>query len=243
MAEEKKDDKKAEKAEKKEDRKIAALLEKYGKSSLAAGTMDPMDFMVYFIIMDTAECTAATAAAAIRRMRANFVDYNDIRVARWTEVADSLKPLPRADPVARRIRDYLNRVFDTCGAMSLRFFSDLKPSEARKTIAALEPALPKDAGFIVLYAYQPGFPLPISDAAFALARQQGAIPRSGSRQNLQKALSDSGLPGEQCAALVQYWEIDAVKDRKPAPKEKEAKAPKSGAKAPKKKGTAKEPAG
>ena len=234
MAEDKKEDKKEEKkAEKKVDGKIAGLLEKYEKGALSTGGMDPMDFMVYYIIMDTSECTAAMAAAAIRRMRGSFVDYNDIRVARWTEVADSLKPLPQADPVARRIRDFLNRVFDTCGAMSLRFFADLKLMEAKKTIAALEPALPKDTGFPVLYAYLPGFPIAISDAALAVARQQGVVARSGTRQNLQKALADSGLPGDKCADLVLYWEIDAVKDKKNAPKKDDkdaAKAAKQGRK-------------
>ncbi|MBP5231790.1 MAG: hypothetical protein J6333_00110 [Planctomycetes bacterium] len=234
--EEKKEEKKAEKAEKAEkkvDGKIAGLLEKYEKGALSTGGMDPMDFMVYYIIMDTAECTAAMAVAAIRRMRGSFVDYNDIRVARWTEVADSLKPLPQADPAARRIHDFLNRVFDTCGAMSLRFFTELKLMEAKKTIAALEPALPKETGFPVLYAYLPGFPIAISDAALALARQQGVVARTGTRQNLQKALADSGLPGDKCADLVFYWEIDAVKDKKPAPKK--ADAPKAAAKQPKKK--------
>lgn len=226
MAEDKKEEKKV-------DGKIAGLLAKYEKGALSTGGMDPMDFMVYYIIMDTSECTAAMAVAAIRRMRGAFVDYNDIRVARWTEVADSLKPLPQADPVARRIRDFLNRVFDTCGAMSLRFFADLKLMEAKKTIAALEPALPKDTGFPVLYAYLPGFPIAISDAALAVARQQGVVARSGTRQNLQKALADSGLPGDKCADLVLYWEIDAVKDKKNAPKKDDkdaAKAAKQGRK-------------
>lgn len=208
-----------------DDKKIASLLAKYEKSNLTAGTMDPMDFMAYFILMDTCGCTGADAAAGVRRLRAGFIDYNDMRVARWTEVADALNPLPSADPAARRLRDYLNRVFDTCGTMSLSFFAEMKVTEAKKTLAALEPQLAKETGFPVLYAYQPGFPIPISDAALAVAKQQGAAGR-GSRAELQKALAESGLNGEKCAALVMYWEIDAAKQAKPAPKKGESKAKK-----------------
>lgn len=210
-----------------EDKKIAALLEKYEKGALAPKAMAPMDYFVYCIFMDTAQCPPAEAAEAVKRLRAAFVDFNDIRVARWVEVADRLAPLPNADPAARRLRDMLNRVFDTCGVMSLDFLAGMKVNEARKALAALDPALPKEMPQLILYALVPGQSLIISDEALAVARQQGAIAKNGNRQNLQKALADSGLAIEKCAALVHYWEIESdSKKKKPAPKKDEKPAAK-----------------
>lgn len=199
-----------------EDKKIAAVLRKYEKNANKFKALAPLDFMVHCLFREYD--TAIAAAEAIARLQAAFINYNDIRVARWTEVANVLLPFNNADVCTRRLRDLLNRLFDRCGMMSLQFLSVLKINEAKRSLANLEPNLNKEILLPVLYMVMPNFQITISNEALNLAKQHGLISRNGTRTHLQKALANSGLSSESCGRLVQYLEIDTHK--KTAPKKK-----------------------
>lgn len=153
---------------------------------------------------DTAE-----ALGALDRVRRNFVDWNEIRVARGQELARSLGAIPGAEKSAREISDEYNAFFEKKGALNFDFLAAGKPSEVRRQLVQLLPRLGKGATALLLYEFCPGASLPLSDEGLRQARRDGIAGKTGDRNQLSRTLSD-GLEPSEAAMLLQYWELEAT---------------------------------
>lgn len=184
----------------------------------------------------------AEAMDALARLRRDFVDWNEIRVARGQELARSLGNASGAEKSARDIRDDYNAFFERKGALNFDFLAAGKPSEVRRQLVQLLPRLGKGAISLLLYEFCPGASLPLSDEGLRQARRDGIVGKTGDRNQLTRALSE-GLELREAALLLQYWELEttgspygehlrkegagvAKKAKKAAPKAKKAEAKK-----------------
>lgn len=174
------------------------------------------------------------ALAALDRLRSDFVDWNEVRVARVQEIARTLGDVPSAELSAREIRDGYNAFFEKKGALIYDFLAGGKPSEARRQLAQLLPRLGKGAASILLYEFCPGAPLPLSDEGLRQARKDGLAGKSGDRNQLARTLSESLEPAD-AALLLQYWELEATNSPYGEPMKKDSAAGKKGKKSPAKK--------
>lgn len=146
---------------------------------------------------------------ALTRLRREYVDWNEVRVARVQELARTLAGLADAERCAKRIREEYNGFFEKKGALDFEFLAAGKPAEVRRTLTQLLPSLGKGAVAILLFEFCPGATLPLSDEALKLARRDGIISKSGDRGQLVRVLAE-GLKLSEAARLLQYWELEAT---------------------------------
>lgn len=203
------------------------------KKEAGAGPHPPrsMDHLAVAILAANG-AEVADILPALARLRRDFVDWNEIRVARIQELTRSLGSIPGAEASAKMIRDEYNTFFDKKGALNFDFLANSKPSESRRALNQLLPRLGKGAGSLLLYEFCPGAQLPLSDEGLRQARRDGIVGKSGDRNQLSRTLSDS-LSLSEAAILLEYWEVEATGSPYGEPLKKDAgtKKPRKAAKA------------
>ncbi|GHS98153.1 hypothetical protein FACS1894139_08960 [Planctomycetales bacterium] len=195
----------------------------YEKGGVEPQPRDALDYLVAVLLAENSDVGAALSA--LRRLKAAFMDYNEVRAARWTEVARALAPLPAVEAVARQMVDMLFRLFDDCGAMSLRYLTLKNAAEAKQRLTKLEPALSKDAVQTLVSVLVPNAAPLLSPAALALAKKRGLLGANGNAAALRKLLTDAELPPEKCGELILCLELEASAPKSQATARKTA-APK-----------------
>lgn len=147
--------------------------------------------------------------AGLQRLRREFVDWNEIRVARTQEIVRVLGQVPDAEEVASRIKEEYNAFFEKKGALAFDFLATGKPAEARRHLNQVLPRIGKGAIAFLLYEFCPRATFPLSDEALRQARRDGLVGKNGDRNQVSRALSD-GLDVSDAVLLVQYWELEAT---------------------------------
>lgn len=212
---------------------ISPAKELLSRKESGAGPLPPraLDHLAFALIaaatQDMAECLAALAG-----IRREFVDWNEVRVARTQEIARSLGKIADAENIALRIREEYNAFFEKKGALNFDFLAAGKPAESRRHLNQVLPRLSKSAISLLLYEFCPGSSLPLSDDALKQARRDGLVGKSADRNQIARALAD-GLEPSEAALLIQHWEIEATgspygesrKNSSTQKKEKKAAAP------------------
>ena len=163
-----------------------------------------------FAVMDADGIETAQILAALDRLRREFVDWNEIRVARRQELARVLGNVPGSERIALRIKESYNRFFDKRGALGFEFLAAMKLSDAKRALAQTLPELSKSASLLLLREFCAGMSLPISDAGLRQAGKDGLAGKNPDRGRLAAVLSASGLDPESVGMLLQYWELEAA---------------------------------
>lgn len=161
-----------------------------------------------FALLSTASQDATEALAALAGIRREFVDWNEVRVARIQEIARAMGGFPDAENIALRIREEYNAFFEKKGALNFDFLSSGKPAESRRHLNQVLPRLSKGAVSLLLYEFCPGSTIPLSDEAMKQARRDGFAGKSADRNQIARALAD-GLEPSDAALLIQHWEYEA----------------------------------
>jgi endonuclease III len=194
--------------------KTLGVLDKFRKAKRGVSPLPPLELIIFSLLRG--ENDDRDVFEALKRVRAEFVDWNEARVARRSELAALLDPLSSADELAARMQAFLNQLFDVCGGINLGFLETVKPSEAKRHVLELDAEISRDVVALVLFQLCPGTTMPLGAEALKLARKLGLVGRSGTRQQLQKRLQEELSPAE-AAELLQYLELETAP---PAPKKK-----------------------
>jgi hypothetical protein len=178
------------------------------------------------------ECTCARAAAAIKKLAAAIVDFNELRICMPDELVRLMgRTYPRAEERAQRLRAALTDLYARQHAVTLEHLAKLSKREAKDFLDSLE-----------------GVPRFVSTRVFLLALSGHAAPVDG---RIARRLIDAGVLEDDCTpedaagtlekrvragemleayALLQAWADDgpaasaASEQRPPKPKAKPAKA-------------------
>ncbi len=177
-----------------------AVLRRLERACRDKPILPPLERLILAVLADGGDREAARQG--LERLRNSYVDWNECRVARRAELARLLEPLPEADERAQLLRESLNRLFDVRGAMDLAFLGGVRPAEGRRYLLEIYPDLPRPQLALILFEVCPGVTLPLSAEALRLARKEGLIGRSGTKQQLQTRLQEEFTPVE-AATLVQ----------------------------------------
>lgn len=170
--------------------------------------LHPLDHLAFSIAVSSGG-DVANCLAAIAKLHQDFVDWNEIRVARTQEVARSLAGLPDPEGCALRIKEEYNAFFEKKGALEFEFLAAGKPAEMRRTLGQLLPHLGKGAVSLLLFEFCAGSTLPLSDEGLKQARKDGAGGKSADRGQVARVLAENLQPRE-IARLLQYWELEAT---------------------------------
>jgi endonuclease-3 len=130
-----------------------------------------------------------------------FVDWNELRVARWGEVERALRPYVGEDisvDAARRLVQCLQQIFMTRGEASLDCFSEKTPAEARQFLMGLD-YLDRDEGNLVMLLGFGEHVMPVDGDVLRAGKRLGVISNSATKLQAQRSLEES-LKGEDLHA-------------------------------------------
>jgi endonuclease-3 len=165
----------------------SALESAYGKHEPAAGQGDPLDELMMAALSENS--ASKDASRALKELRKNFVDWNEIRVSRAGEIERAMRPLDGAGDKARRIVRVLNNLFAKRSMLSLSFLLDVGPKEARDFLAELDGVGEELAARVMLFSL--GYPaVAITPHVARVTQRVGLIneesPADESRRRLEK---------------------------------------------------------
>lgn len=184
-------------------------LKKLEKASIKPKFLEPLDRIIFAILTDCGTMPV-DAEKAIRRVQTAFIDWNEVRVSRWVEIARAFDPIPSADAAAIRTRDMLNRLFDLRGELTTDFFITLKLNEARKALVEIDPDFPKDQIQTILFQCMPGMTPPVTPEILQAAKKYEVVSKNGTKEQLQKLMTDDPENGIK---VFHYLEMTLLEER------------------------------
>jgi endonuclease III len=168
---------------------VTRLKRLYGRLRRAAGAValppptDPTDELVVALLLEGT--TERKAVSAMRRLKRAFVDYNEVRVTRTSEIAEVIGPLPAAAAKSHLIPQVLNALFDRFHRAGLEPLAELPRRDARKFLE--EAAGPVAAARIMLMSFS-SHAVPADDAMRNLLAAEEVIDPKIDPVRLQTAL-------------------------------------------------------
>jgi endonuclease III len=156
------------------------------------------------------ESTTARAAAALARLEAAVVDFNDLRHCMPDELARLMgEGTPLVGERCLRLRTVLSRVFSREHAMTLVHLSRRGPGEARAYLESLEGMPHAAAARVALLGL--GIPaMPVDMRLVRLLLERGVVP-AGTTPERASALLEERIGAD--AMLGAYWLLRAWSDR------------------------------
>lgn len=187
---------------------------------------EPVDEMMLALLVD--QTTERRAETSLRRLKRAFVDYNEIRVTRLSEIEESISPLPDAAGKARAISLMLNAVFDRHHKIDLVPVFELSKRDARKFLEKIStPA----AAARVLLMTQATHAIPVDDAVHRVLLDERITEESVEIPRLQTSLERHLKSGEAYAFYRLVRDYADTSPPRPAPVKKAKAKPKKKKKA------------
>lgn len=152
-------------------------------------------------VLVSREATNRNASRACGRLMQEFVDWNEVRVARCGELARALRPFlsdGRAGETARRLVYCLQQIFKSRGTLDLDGLAKTSPAETRKFLQELE-SIDKDEVDLVLLLGLGEAVLPVNSDMLRAGKRMGVISNSATKLQAQRAL-ETALEGEDLHA-------------------------------------------
>jgi len=130
-----------------------------------------------------------------------FVDWNELRVARWGEVERALRPYlgeRNAVDAARRLVQCLQQIFQVRGEASLDAFAEKTPAEAWQFLTGLDYVDRDESNLVMLLGF--GEPvMPVDGDVLRAGKRLGVIANGATKLQAQRALEQS-LKGDDLHA-------------------------------------------
>ncbi len=130
-----------------------------------------------------------------------FVDWNELRVARWGEVERALRPYVgegNAVDASRRLVQCLQQIFMSRGEVSLDGFAKTSPADARQFVMDLD-YLDRDEGNLVMLLGLGDPVMPVDREVLRTGKRLGVISNGATKLQAQRALEQC-LEGEDLHA-------------------------------------------
>ncbi|MFW6456807.1 MAG: hypothetical protein ACOC0A_00795 [Planctomycetota bacterium] len=161
----------------------------------------PLDQLVESLLWRQTSIRRGTRA--LRQLKREFVDWNEVRVSHREEVANAMANTEWAMDSARRIQRILGKLFTLRHEMSLECLHDLTKAEGRAFLQSL-PEVSSDLVDEVLL-FTTGVKLfPVNDDIARMAYRLGLVPNPRVTKRNQKRLMDHWEP-EVHVAIVQFF--------------------------------------
>lgn len=175
---------------------ITRLEGAHGRMDLQPG--DAIDQVQWMILVRHG--SRERANRAFGALRAFFVDINELRVAKATDIADLIRAHVDGDPVlvAERLRGFLRKVYDDYNVLGFSFGKNMDREALRKYLASL-PDFGPELGLAVLLKLRDDENELIADPhAARVAVRAGLVP-SGTAPSRFKKILEEEVPDRAAA--------------------------------------------
>ncbi|MGD2174960.1 MAG: hypothetical protein PVJ27_06115 [Candidatus Brocadiaceae bacterium] len=148
-------------------------------------TRPPLNQLILSIFYHLTSVRRATRA--LRQLKRNFVDWNEVRVSHPAEVGNTLSSAQWAHIGAERVQWVLRELTDMYHRTDLDFLQELTPAQARSCLTGM-PAVPRHLADEVLLLSLGVCVLPLSQATARVCFRFGMLENDRQTVKNQKAL-------------------------------------------------------
>jgi endonuclease III len=148
---------------------------------------EPVDALVYAVVSE--KITESQAEAAIKKLRENFVDFNDLRVARPEEISEVLgQDFPFAHEIATTLVTSLMAVFNKYNLLSLQGLRKLGKRPAKMMLEKLAGVTPFIVDYCMLTSME-GHAIPLTPKMFEYLKAKELINAEAGYEEVEGFLS------------------------------------------------------
>jgi endonuclease-3 len=177
---------------------VRALKRKYPKTTVPS-TGSLTDHLAAVIVSRGTGSAESYKASSI--MMESFVDWNEVRVARWGEIERVLRPFLGSDEspeASRRLVYCLQQIFQKRGDVDLSGLARTSPAEARTFLLSLDCVDRDEVSLVLLLGL--GDPvMPVDGDVLRASKRMGVVSNTATKLQAQRAL-ENVLEGEDLHA-------------------------------------------
>jgi endonuclease III len=205
-------------------RKLLSAME----NSAAAPPVDPDPFEVMIEAIVAADASAKQTEKGLAGLAAEFVDFNELRVAPVKEAADALgKGHPRAKEKAREIVTILNGIFSRRNTLSLEYAEKMTKRDLRRHLAELGLS-PYASACLTMKVFH-GHAIPVDETLVECLEMDRRVEPGSSIEDVQSflermILQKDGLAAHECFRNYVAKSARALARKRKADAEAKAKA-------------------
>jgi endonuclease-3 len=146
---------------------------------------EPMGALVMTILSQ--HTSDKNSERAYDNLRRTFLDWDAVRTAEVTEIADAIRSGGLADSKAPRIKSVLQAIYEDRGTTGLDFLEDLSTEAAREYLLRFHGVGPKTMACVLMFSL--GRPvLPVDTHVFRVSHRLGLIPQKIGEAKAHNAL-------------------------------------------------------
>lgn len=171
-------------------KRILAKLEEY-HGPLEVRFADRVEQVLWMILLR--HSSQDRALRALRTLQRHYLDYNELRVAPQTDIAEVIGGYVRGDgvAVADELRGFLRKIRERHNLVGFKFLDDLGLEEKRRALSEL-PGMGADAALAVLLLSQDKDEVLVADRpATNMAIQLGIVPKTTTAVRFRKTIEDN----------------------------------------------------
>lgn len=174
--------------------------------------LDPLRAVVRAVL--SADTSEARADEAMKVIDAEFVDFNELRVATELELQAMLGPkYPDIERRVVRMLTVLNAIFDREGTLSFERIKALPKKEARAWVRELPDMTPYVEAYLMMYGL--GSPaMPVDDELVLILNELGHVEDGHTAVDVQKHLEAAAKPEDLHALHVGARKLVAERSRR-----------------------------
>jgi endonuclease III len=209
---------------------LRRLMNRLQRSFGAPGAYETQGPVAELILACLSEnTTEAKARQAQQSLQKHFVDYNEMRVCRESELSDVLgDSVHEPKQVAKKILASLQQVFERCDSFDLENFQSKSKREAKDLLGNLETIGPYVAARVMLCAFK-AHTFPVHEPMLAMLRHEEVVDPDADAAEVQGFLERHISSSAILKTYVQLRHYcDAYQQHPPTePKKKNLKAKKT----------------
>jgi endonuclease III len=171
---------------KKIQRLYRTLKRRLGKAAILTYE-EPVNALVYAVVSEKA--TESQAGSAIKKIKENFVDYNDLRVARPEEISEVLgQDFPFAHETATALTGSMMAVFNKYNMLSLQGLRKLGKRPAKVMLEKLAGVSPFIVDYCMLTSLE-GHAIPLTPKMLEYLKTNGLSDAEAGYEEVEGFLS------------------------------------------------------
>ena len=166
--------------------RLKKLINRLQRSGGQAAEPEIQDVTAELILACLSEYNSESKArAALNKLRNHFVDFNELRVSRSTEVIEALgKNFQEARPTAERILKVLRQAFTKMNSMDLESLHPMGKREAKTFFESLEGITPYVVSRVMMRGLD-GHAFPVHEPMLKMLRAEEVVDAKAEAEEVQ----------------------------------------------------------
>jgi len=178
---------------------LLATQSKAARVTAATPARPVLEQFIYAVLRE--DTTRGLADRAYRALQDGFYDWNEVRVSSDQEVAEALAGLPCAEDRARRIREFLQEVFETTFSFDLEPLQKKGVKQAAKQLSRFAAANDYVVAFVVQHSLE-GHSMPLDGRSVRVLKRLGLVDEDESNNETMRSSLEHQVPKAKGSAFI-----------------------------------------